>query len=65
MSKIQITNRTTQVINVLQGRKKSATLQLLPKQSAIIEKTDMTDHMRSIIAGSIIEVRDIKDVVEA
>ena len=64
MAKVQITNRTLQVLNILQGRKKNSTLQLVPKQSIIVEKTDMTDHMRSLIASGTIEVRDMKEVIE-
>jgi len=64
MPKVQITNKTLQVLNILQGRKKNSTLQLVPKQSIVIEKTDMTDHMRSLIASGNIEVRDMKEVIE-
>jgi len=64
MAKVQITNKTLQVLNILQGRKKNSTLQLVPKQSVIVEKTDMTDHMRSLVASGTIEVKDLKEVIE-
>jgi hypothetical protein len=64
MAKVQITNRTLQVLNILQGRKKNSTLQLVPKQSVIIEKSEMSDHMRSLVINGTITVKDLKDVIE-
>ena len=64
MAKIKVTNKTLQVLNILRGRKKNATMQLVPKQSIVIDKSEMTDHIRSLVAIGAVEARNIAEILE-
>ena len=64
MAKVKVTNKSLQVINLLMGKKKPHNLQLLPKESAIVEKKDLSNHASVLKNRKIIEVKEIKEYIE-
>ena len=64
MAKVQITNKTLYVINLLvRGRKDNETKQLLPKQSIVIERNKLSGHEKKLEQMGRLSIKALEEVV--